>query len=110
MTTRQRTVQWGPINVGVYGCTAAGKTRFLFELLRAWERDRRLLTLSENCQRFLATVEVEVTRFSGSRGTTAPTEGIEVRVRGGEKDQPSDWVFRDLRGELLSDEVTLLMP
>ncbi len=93
------------INVGIYGCTKAGKTHFLFQLLSGWERTRRLLGQSETCQTFLATVEGEIERFSGSMPTAATTEGIKVKVRRGDKEKPWELVLRDLRGELLSGEL-----
>ena len=102
------------IDVGVYGCTAAGKTRFLFELLRGWKREGRLLNPSEDCRRFLEVVEGEIARFGGSRGTTAPFDNITVeQVRGEDPNVRSSWKFRDLRGEVLSkelDSITTLEP
>jgi len=96
----------GPaINVGIYGCTKAGKTRFLFQLLNRWERTRRLLGQSETCQKFLATVEGEIEKLDGSMPTVATTEGIRVKVRRDGNDPPLELVFRDLRGELLSGEL-----
>lgn len=96
------------INVGVYGCTKAGKTRFLFQLLNRWERTRRLLGLSETCQKFLATVESEIEKHSGSMPTVATTEGIKVKVRRDGSEPPVELIFRDLRGELLSEELDQL--
>lgn len=93
------------INVGIYGCTKAGKTRFLFQLLNGWERTRRLLGQSETCQKFLATVESEIEKHDGSMPTVATTEGIRVKVRRDGNDPPLELVFRDLRGELLSGEL-----
>jgi hypothetical protein len=93
------------INVGIYGCTKAGKTRFLFQLLNRWERTRRLLGQSETCQKFLATVESEIEKYDGSMPTVATTEGIRVKVRRDGNDPPLELVFRDLRGELLSEEL-----
>jgi hypothetical protein len=93
------------INVGIYGCTKAGKTRFLFQLLHRWERTRRLLGQSETCQKFLATVESEIEKHGGSMPTVATTEGIRVKVRRDGNDAPLELVFRDLRGELLSGEL-----
>ncbi|MEI7687992.1 MAG: GTPase domain-containing protein, partial [Planctomycetota bacterium] len=93
------------LNVGVYGCTKAGKTRFLFELLSRWERTRRLLGQSETCQKFLATVESEIEKHDGSMPTVATTEGIRVKVRRDGHESPLELVFRDLRGELLSGEL-----
>ncbi|MCS6896443.1 MAG: GTPase domain-containing protein, partial [Nitrospira sp.] len=93
------------INVGIYGCTKAGKTRFLFQLLNRWERTRRLLGQSETCQKFLATVESEIEKHGGSMPTVATTEGIRVKVRSEGNDPPLELVFRDLRGELLSGEL-----
>ena len=93
------------INVGIYGCTKAGKTRFLFQLLNRWERTRRLLGQSETCQKFLAIVESEIEKHGGSMPTVATTEGIRVKVRRDGNDPPRELVFRDLRGELLSGEL-----
>ena len=93
------------INVGIYGCTKAGKTRFLFQLLNRWERTRRLLGQSEACQKFLANVESEIEKHDGSMPTVATTEGIKVKVRRDGNEAPLELVFRDLRGELLSGEL-----
>lgn len=93
------------LNIGIYGCTKAGKTRFLFQLLSHWERSRQLLTQSEACQRFLETVESEIDKYGGSMPTAATTEGIRVKVRREGKEPPLELVLRDLRGELVSDEL-----
>lgn len=93
------------INIGIYGCTKAGKTRFLFQLLSHWEQTRRLLGQSEICQKFLARVDEEIKTLGGSAPTAATTEGIRVKVRRDGNDPPLELVFRDLRGELLSGEL-----
>jgi len=106
MTDQANVPQSGQaIDVGIYGCTNAGKTRFLFQLLNGWERTRRLLGQSDTCQRFLATVENEIEKHDGSRPTLATTEGIRVKVRRDGNEAPWELVFRDLRGELLSGEL-----
>jgi hypothetical protein len=92
------------IDVGIYGCTKAGKTRFLFQLLSGWERDRRLLMRSETCHNFLATVEAQIKEWYNSAPTAATTRGITVKVhRDGEA--PWELVLCDLRGELVADEL-----
>lgn len=93
------------INVGIYGCTKAGKTRFLFQLLNRWDRTRRLLGQSQTCQAFLATVESEIEKHGASMPTVATTEGIQVKVRRDGNEGPLELVFRDLRGELLTEEL-----
>jgi len=93
------------INVGIYGCTKAGKTRFLFQLLHRWEQTRRLLGQSETYHKFLTTVKSEIEKHGGSMPTVATTEGIWVKVRRDGNDAPLELVFRDLRGELLSGEL-----
>jgi hypothetical protein len=93
------------INVGIYGCTKAGKTRFLFQLLSHWERARRLLSPSDKCQKFLETVEREIETYDVSMPTVATTEGIKLKLRRDGNEAPLELVFRDLRGELLSAEL-----
>lgn len=99
------------INVGIYGCTHAGKTQFLFQLLRYWQQTRQV-ELSETAKRFLADREREIKLYQRPIATAAATEGIAVTVL---KESDGLWpnelltlVFRDLRGELLSDELDKL--
>jgi hypothetical protein len=99
------TVNGQGLNIGIYGCTRAGKTRFLFQLLRGWERNRRILSQSEACQKFLATVEGGIDQFTGSLPTAAKTEGIRVKVRRGDDEKPWELLLRDLKGESLSPEL-----
>jgi hypothetical protein len=93
------------LNIGIYGCTRAGKTRFLFELLRHWEQSRRILVASAPCQQFLKTVEGEIEKHGDSMPTAAVSPEITVTVARGEKETPWQVTFRDLRGELLTDEL-----
>jgi len=93
------------LNVGIYGCTKAGKTRFLYQLLSHWERTRRILGQSESCHRFLAIVDGEIAQHGGSMPTVAMTEDIKVKVQRDGKECPLELVFCDLRGELLSEEL-----
>jgi hypothetical protein len=93
------------LNVGIYGCTRAGKTRFLFELLRHWERSRRILVASASCQQFLRTVDGEIEKHGDSMPTAAVSPEIAVTIDRGDKEPPWQVTFRDLRGELLTDEL-----
>lgn len=94
-----------PINIEIYGATQAGKTRFLFQLLEYWRQTDRLLPKSNEALAFMAQVRAEIDRHGGSMPTAAATEGITVSVRRGPKEQAWNLVFRDLRGELLADEI-----
>lgn len=94
-----------PISVGIYGCTRAGKTRFLFELLETWKQQDRLLPQSDQALAFMAQVRAEIEKHRESKPTAATTEGISVRVRRGADEPPWHFIFRDLRGELLTDEM-----
>lgn len=93
------------INVGIYGCTKAGKTRFLFQLLDGWKRQDRLLPQSDQALSFLAQVRAEIEKHGESMPTAATTEGISVRIRPEHAEPARQFVFRDLRGELLTDEI-----
>jgi hypothetical protein len=93
------------INVGVYGATKAGKTRFLFQLLESWKRGDRLLPQSDQALAFLAQVRAEIEKHGESMPTAATAEGISVKVRRDPKERAWRFVFRDLRGELLTDEI-----
>jgi hypothetical protein len=94
-----------PLNVGVYGTTRAGKTRFLYELLAGWHRDYRLVERSEQAIKFLQEVEPDIRTYNESRGTVATLEGIKVVVQRGGDQPPWTLTFRDLRGEFLAQEV-----
>lgn len=93
------------INIGVYGCTKAGKTRFLFQLLNYWKNNNHAVDLSEAGQKFLHRVQSEIEKGGGSAPTVATTEDIRVNVRRNAKDPPWELIFRDLRGELLSEQI-----
>jgi hypothetical protein len=94
-----------PLNLGIYGCTHAGKTRFLYQLLSGWHQDHRLLNCSPTCQAFLTTVEADVNAYGHSKPTVAATEGMTVEVRRDGKGAPWRLTLRDLRGELLTEEL-----
>jgi len=93
------------INIGIYGCTKAGKTRFLFQLLNYWDKNHRLLEQSEACHKFLTTVRAELQTHGEAKPTVARTEGIRVKVQRDGNEPPLQLVFCDLRGELLADEL-----
>lgn len=93
------------IDVGIYGCTKAGKTRFLYEIINHWKRTGRLVDQSTCCKEFLKTVRSAIKKSGGSLPTVATTQGIGVKVRRDGNDPPLQLVFRDLRGELLSAEL-----
>ncbi len=94
-----------PLNVGVYGTTRAGKTRFLYELLSGWQRDLRIVESSEQANQFLAEIGPDIRAYKHSRGTVKTLEGIKVVVQRGGDQQPWRLTFRDLRGEFLAHEV-----
>lgn len=94
-----------PMNVGVYGTTRAGKTRFLYELLAAWNRDYRLVERSPEAIKFLQDIEPDIKAYNQSRGTVASLEGIKVVVQRPGEQPPWTLTFRDLRGEFLAQEV-----
>jgi len=94
-----------PLNVGVYGTTRAGKTRFLYELLANWHRNYRIVEQSEQAVRFLQEIEPDIKAYNQSRGTVASVEGIQVVVKRGEDQVPWKLTFRDLRGEFLAKEI-----
>lgn len=93
------------INIGVYGMTAAGKTRFLYELLNDWKTAGRLLTLSNEAREFLKQVEKEIETHSKALPTVAARKDMRVGVSFDSGEPPLQLVFRDLRGELLAGEI-----
>lgn len=95
------------LDVGIYGCRQAGKTRFLYQLLSDWHRGHRLLSCSANCHAFLAMVEEQMAAHGHSAPTVAKSEGLDVEVR---RNASSPWrlSLRDLQGEVLADEVDAL--
>lgn len=92
------------VNVGVYGCTRAGKTRFLFQLLQGWSQAGRILSQSPGVLTFLNTVTREIDKHQGSMPTVSTTPDMAVTVREG-NNTAFQFIFRDLRGELLSSEL-----
>jgi len=94
-----------PINIGIYGHTGAGKTRFLFELLEGWSRSGKILSRSANCEQFLTDVRKEIKQFKKPRPTPDNVEQISVQVVLQDGKEPIQLVFRDLPGEMLSREL-----
>lgn len=94
-----------PLNVGVYGNTRAGKTRFLYELISGWHRNFRIVESSEQTTAFLQEIEPDIRAYQHSRGTVKTIENIQVLVQRGENQAPWNLTFRDLRGEFLAHEV-----
>jgi len=95
------------LNIGIYGRTQAGKTRFLFQIFNHWERGRRLLAQSEEYQKFLSIVQAEIDQHGRPMPTAARFEGISVVVRLDNYTKPWKLVFRDLVGERLEEEIPL---
>jgi len=95
------------LKIGVYGRTAAGKTRFLYELLHHWETDRCFLSRTPTCNEFLQRASSQIEKHGGTKATepTASQEGISVSVQRPDDDRPVGFTFRDLRGELLEGEI-----
>src|SRR5262245_60916977 len=93
------------LNVGIYGCRQAGKTRFLYQLLSGWHRGHRLLSCSANCHAFLAMVEEQMAAHGHSAPTVARSEGLSVEVRRDGPAPPWRVQLRDLQGEVLADEL-----
>lgn len=108
MTTSAIATEPPPLNVGVYGTTRAGKTRFLYELLAGWQRSYRLVESSPAAKVFLDEVEPDIRAYEHSRGTVKTLEGIQVLVQRGGDQPPWSLTFRDLRGEFLAHEVDSL--
>lgn len=95
------------IKIGVYGRTQAGKTRFLYELLRHWEKERRILNQTPSCQDFLKRGDLQIESFGGTKPTepTSSQEDLTVTVQNPDDTAPTTFIFRDLRGELLEGEI-----
>jgi hypothetical protein len=93
------------LNIGIYGRTQAGKTRFLFQLFNYWERNRRLLAQSEEYHKFVSLVQDEIDKHDHPRPTVAKFEGIRAQVRLDNDVTPWELVFRDLAGERLEEEL-----
>jgi GTPase SAR1 family protein len=96
------------IHLGVYGCSRAGKTRFLYQLLSLYQQQNRLLNISETGKSFLSTVETELKEHSKTLPTTAITEGIEVEVRRDPRFANWKLKVRDLKGEDVADQLDRL--
>lgn len=95
------------IKIGVYGRTQAGKTRFLYELLRHWEKERRILSQTPSCQDFLKRGDSQIESYGGTKPTepTSSQEDLTVTVQNPDDTLPTTFTFRDLRGELLEGEI-----
>lgn len=95
------------IKIGVYGRTQAGKTRFLYELLRHWEKERRILGQTPSCQDFLKRGDLQIESYGGTKPTepTSSQEDLTVTVQNPDDTAPTTFTFRDLRGELLEGEI-----
>lgn len=92
------------LNLGIYGCTHAGKTLFAYRLLSDWRSAGRLAKASPTAERFVAAVAEEIRAYDRPQPTAVTTEGISVDVL---RDGAGPWnvTLRDLRGELLTDEI-----
>lgn len=93
--------------IGVYGRTQAGKTRFLYELLNHWEKERRISSQSESCQDFLKHTSDQVKEFGETRPTdfNANPEPIELTVRSSKGDERVSYRLNDLLGEMLEGDI-----
>jgi hypothetical protein len=95
------------LNIGIYGYTQAGKTSFLYNLLRFLQQQKELTDPNDKCQQFLRIVGGEIREFGAPRPTITTLEGIsftwQVTYSPREKR-----LFRielhDLPGELLDQE------
>lgn len=97
----------GPaLNIGIYGYTYAGKTRFLFQLLNGWHSQHRLTQVSPGCRVFLDTAERDIKARSGhTLPTTAKIVGISVTVSRDSKSPPWQVTLRDIKGEELAKSI-----
>lgn len=97
------------IKIGIYGRTQAGKTRYLFELLRHWETERYVLSQSRSCQDFLRSCCSQIESSGGTTPTSVAVglsqEDLTVTVHYPTASAPLTFTFRDLRGELLEGEI-----
>ncbi|MCX8139094.1 MAG: hypothetical protein N3E46_05385 [Gemmataceae bacterium] len=96
------------LNLGVYGCIRAGKTLFLYQLLRYWQQKQQVIQLSDKGVKFLETVQSEIERYKGSLPTMSNWGEIPVQVRRGDSQPDWDLTFRDLTGEWLEKGVDKL--
>lgn len=93
------------VKVGIYGNTYAGKTRFLYELIRKWQDSRRILQVSDGCTNFMSTTHAEMETHGATQPTAAKTEDIRCGATYGSTAEPKHFLFRDLRGEELAKQL-----
>lgn len=93
------------LNIGIYGCTKAGKTTFLNALLDYWTEKKCMLPKTTSVLGFMNTVDAEIERHGSPQPTAANTDDMTIVFRRGGKAADLEIVCRDLRGELLADEL-----
>ena len=101
--TAEEVTQIPTLSLGIYGFTKAGKTRYLYELLRTWrEESPHSPGANDNAgstlDSFLYEVGRDIAQYGSPRSThrTLHDIGVTVSRRGSRKRK---YVFRDLRGE-----------
>ncbi len=91
------------INVGIYGYTKAGKTRFLYQLLRHLKDQNCIADASPGYYKFLDRVQEEIQKFQDSSPTTKRSDEITAKIQLVNMKQPLELCVQDLCGERLTE-------
>lgn len=98
------------LRIGIYGCTNAGKTTFLYALLEYWMARKRILPRNTAVLEFIERTAAEVEAYGSVRPTTAESTDLAFTLRRDRSEGDLDITCRDLRGELLSDDLDVTNP
>lgn len=94
------------IRIGVYGNTRAGKTSFIYKIIRHWQNKNLIRSLSNEAYDFMRSVDDQIKNSEQVSPTKGITEGISVEVLPDSKSSiKTKYVFSDLLGEMLAGEV-----
>ncbi len=92
------------IDVGIYGKTFAGKTRFLYQLISYRDKAGRIIDKSPGRQKFLKAVENDI-KSKGAPRRTVEKQDISFVLQCKENDETVRFQFRDLGGEFLATDL-----
>jgi GTPase SAR1 family protein len=98
------------LRIGIYGCTNAGKTTFLHALLEYWTDQKRIIPKNTAVLGFMQRTAAEVEAYGSVRPTTAESTDLSITLRRDKNESDLEITCRDLRGELLSDDLDATAP
>ena len=94
------------IRIGIYGNTRAGKTSFIYKIIRHWQNKNLIRSLSNEAYDFMRSVDDQIKNSEQVSPTKGITESISVEVLPDSKSSiKTKYVFSDLLGEMLAGEV-----